>query len=83
MILDPMIATGGTAIAAIDMLLDWGIKSIKLVSIVGSAEGIKAIQTAHPNVDIYVGAIDPLLNDRGYIVPGLGDAGDRLFKTGC
>ncbi|KAJ3216113.1 hypothetical protein HDU67_009914 [Dinochytrium kinnereticum] len=80
-ILDPMIATGGTAIAAVNMLKDWGLKKIKFVAIIGSELGVRTLQEAHPDVEIIVGAIDEVLNDRGYILPGCGDAGDRMFKT--
>ncbi|KAI8848090.1 uracil phosphoribosyltransferase-domain-containing protein [Chytridium lagenaria] len=80
-IIDPMIATGGTAVAAVNMLKDWGLKKIKFVAIIGSELGVRTLQEAHPDVEIIVGAIDEVLNDHGYIVPGCGDAGDRLFKT--
>lgn len=80
-LLDPMLATGGSAAAAIQFLKDRGAKNIKLVNIIAAPEGIKAVQDAHPDVDIYVAAIDEKLNDHMYIVPGLGDAGDRLFGT--
>lgn len=80
-VLDPMLATGGSAVAAIQFLKDRGAKSIKLVNLIAAPEGIKAVQDAHPDVDIYVAAIDEKLNDHKYIVPGLGDAGDRLFGT--
>lgn len=80
-ILDPMLATGGSAVAAIGFLKDRGAKKIKLACIISAPEGIKAVQEAHPDVDIFVAAIDSHLNDHGYIVPGLGDAGDRLFGT--
>lgn len=80
-VLDPMLATGGSAVAAIQFLKDRGAKNIKLVNLIAAPEGIKAVQDAHPDVDIYVAAIDEKLNDHKYIVPGLGDAGDRLFGT--
>jgi uracil phosphoribosyltransferase len=80
-LLDPMLATGGSAAAAIKFLKDRGAKSIKLVNLIAAPEGIEAVQAAHPDVDIYVAAIDEKLNDHMYIVPGLGDAGDRLFGT--
>ncbi len=80
-VLDPMLATGGSAIAAITFLKDRNVKSIKLVNLIAAPEGIKAVQDAHPDVDIYVAAIDEKLNEHAYIVPGLGDAGDRLFGT--
>ncbi|MEJ5223518.1 MAG: uracil phosphoribosyltransferase [Anaerolineales bacterium] len=82
LILDPMLATGGSATATVDVLKRWGVKKIKFVGLIGAPEGIKAMQTAHPDVDIYLAAIDDHLNEKGYIVPGLGDAGDRQFGTG-
>lgn len=82
LILDPMLATGGSATATADILKKWGVKKIKYVGLIASPEGIKAMQTAHPDIDIYVAAIDSHLNEKGYIVPGLGDAGDRQFGTG-
>jgi uracil phosphoribosyltransferase len=81
MILDPMLATGGSVIAAIDMLKDAGCKKIKGLFLVAAPEGIQALQDKHPDVDIYVAAIDEKLNDVGYILPGLGDAGDKIFGT--
>lgn len=81
MVVDPMLATGGSAVAAIDMMKQRGAKQIKLVCLVGVPEGVKAVQEAHPDVDIYLAAMDDHLNDVGYIVPGLGDAGDRIFGT--
>ncbi|SNS64285.1 uracil phosphoribosyltransferase [Anaerovirgula multivorans] len=80
-VLDPMLATGGSANAAIQFLKNKGGSNIKLVCLIASPEGIKAIQNTHEDVDIYVAAIDEKLNDHAYIVPGLGDAGDRLFGT--
>lgn len=80
-IVDPMLATGGSSIAAIDVLKEKGCKNIKLVNLIGAPEGVAAVQAAHPDVDIYVAHVDDYLNDHGYIVPGLGDAGDRLFGT--
>ncbi len=80
-IVDPMLATGGSAIAAARFLKETGCKSIKLMSIIGAPEGVEAMQQAHPDVDIYVAALDDHLNEHGYIVPGLGDAGDRIFGT--
>ena len=80
-IVDPMLATGGSSIAAIQLLKDKGCKSIRLLCIIAAPEGVKAMQEAHPDVDIYIGALDQKLNDHGYIVPGLGDAGDRIFGT--
>jgi uracil phosphoribosyltransferase len=82
LILDPMLATGGSATATADVLKKWGVKKIKFVGLIAAPEGIKAMQTAHPDIDIYVAAIDDHLNERAYIVPGLGDAGDRQFGTG-
>lgn len=81
LVLDPMLATGGSAVAAIDFIKKRGAKKIKLVNIIGAPEGVEAVQKAHPDVDIYVGALDEKLNENCYIVPGLGDAGDRLFGT--
>ena len=81
LLVDPMLATGGSAIAACDMLKKQGIKSIKYVGLVAAPEGIKALSEAHPDVDIYTAALDEKLNENGYIVPGLGDCGDRLFGT--
>ena len=80
-IVDPMLATGGSAIAAIDFLKQHGCKQIIMMNIIGCPEGVKAVQEAHPDVDIYVAAIDEKLNEHAYIVPGLGDAGDRIFGT--
>ena len=80
-VVDPMLATGGSSIAAIQLLKDKGCKSIRLLCIIAAPEGVKAMQEAHPDVDIYIGALDQKLNDHGYIVPGLGDAGDRIFGT--
>lgn len=80
-ILDPMLATGGSASAAISFLKERGAKSIKLVNLIAAPEGIKTVVEAHPDVEIYVAAVDEKLNEHGYIVPGLGDAGDRLFGT--
>lgn len=82
LILDPMLATGGSATATADVLKKWGAKRIKFVGLIAAPEGIKAMQSAHPDIDIYVAAIDDHLNERAYIVPGLGDAGDRQFGTG-
>ncbi len=80
-VLDPMLATGGSAIAAIQVVKDKGAKQLKFACLISCPEGIKALQEAHPDVDIYVGKIDEKLNDHAYITPGLGDAGDRLFGT--
>lgn len=82
LILDPMLATGGSATATAQILKDWGAKRIKYIGIIAAPEGIKRLQAAHPDVDIYVAVIDDHLNDEAYIVPGLGDAGDRQFGTG-
>jgi len=81
MVLDPMLATGGSASAAIDMLKVRGCQSIKLVCLVGAPEGVARIEKDHPDVDIYLAALDERLNEVSYIVPGLGDAGDRIFGT--
>lgn len=81
MVLDPMLATGGSASAAITMLKKRNAKLIKLVCLVGAPEGVARIQKDHPDVDIYLAALDEKLNEHGYIVPGLGDAGDRIFGT--
>ncbi|KDR94805.1 uracil phosphoribosyltransferase [Peptoclostridium litorale DSM 5388] len=80
-VVDPMLATGGSAAAAINFLKDRGATNIKLVNLIASPEGIAEVQKMHPDVDIYVASIDEKLNDHGYIVPGLGDAGDRLYGT--
>lgn len=80
-LLEPMLATGGSATYAIDMLKKAGVKNIKLLSLIAAPEGIKKITTSHPDLKIYLGALDEKLNENAYIVPGLGDAGDRLFGT--
>ncbi|MCC8138049.1 MAG: uracil phosphoribosyltransferase [Clostridiales bacterium] len=80
-VVDPMLATGGSAVAAIQMLKDKGCRSIRFMCIIGAPEGIEAMKKAHPDVDMYIGALDDHLNEHGYIVPGLGDAGDRIFGT--
>ena len=80
-ILDPMLATGGSASAAIQFIKNYDVKHIKLMNIIAAPEGIERVQRDHPDVDIYVAAVDEKLNDHGYIVPGLGDAGDRIFGT--
>lgn len=80
-VLDPMLATGGSAIAAINQLKKRGVKNIKMMSIIAAPEGVKALASAHPDVQIYVATVDRELNENGYIIPGLGDAGDRLFGT--
>lgn len=82
LILDPMLATGGSATATAEVLKRWGVKKIKYVGLIAAPEGIKAMQTAHPDIPIHIAAIDDHLNERAYIVPGLGDAGDRQFGTG-
>jgi uracil phosphoribosyltransferase len=82
LILDPMLATGGSAVATTDLLKNWGVKKIKFVGLIGAPEGVSAMQKAHPDVPIYLAALDDHLNEKGYIVPGLGDAGDRQFGTG-
>ena len=81
LIVDPMLATGGSAVDAIEAVKKRGAKNIKLVNLVGAPEGVEAVQKAHPDVDIYLAALDEKLNENGYIVPGLGDAGDRIFGT--
>lgn len=81
LVLDPMLATGGSAIEGIEMVKRWGAKSVSMLCIIASPEGIKKVSEAHPDVDIYVCAIDEYLNENAYIVPGLGDAGDRIFNT--
>ena len=82
LILDPMLATGGSAVATTTIVKHWGVKKIKFVGLIGAPEGIAAMQAAHPDVPIYLAAIDDHLNERGYILHGLGDAGDRQFGTG-
>jgi uracil phosphoribosyltransferase len=82
LILDPMLATGGSAVATVNILKKWGAQRIKFVGIIAAPEGIEALHRVHPDVPIHVGAIDSHLNDIGFIVPGLGDAGDRQFGTG-
>ena len=81
LVVDPMLATGGSSIDALTMLKKRGAKRLRLMCLVGAPEGVEAVQKAHPDVDIYLAAIDEKLNEHGYIVPGLGDAGDRLFGT--
>lgn len=80
-VVDPMLATGGSAVAAIDSLKKRGAKHIKFMCLIAAPEGVETLQKAHPDVDIFIAALDERLNDKGYIVPGLGDAGDRLFGT--
>jgi uracil phosphoribosyltransferase len=81
LILDPMLATGGSAVATVNILKRWGAQRIKFVGIIAAPEGIQALTTAHPDVPIHVATVDERLNERGYIIPGLGDAGDRQFGT--
>ena len=81
LLVDPMLATGGSAVAAIDILKKEGIKDIRFVGLVGCPEGVQKIQECHPDIDIYLACLDEKLNENGYIVPGLGDCGDRLFGT--
>ena len=80
-VVDPMLATGGSAIAAIDFLKNRGCKNIIMMNIIGCPEGVKAVQEAHPDVELYLAAVDEKLNEHAYIIPGLGDAGDRIFGT--
>ena len=80
-IVDPMLATGGSATAAITFMKEYGCKNIKLMCLLAAPEGVKRVEDEHPDVDLYVAAVDECLNDHGYIVPGLGDAGDRIFGT--
>ena len=80
-VVDPMLATGGSALAAVEMLKKHGCKKLHFLCIIAAPEGLKAFTEAHPDVDLYIGALDDHLNDHGYIVPGLGDAGDRIFGT--
>lgn len=81
LILDPMLATGGSAVAAVDVLKQWGVRRIKFVGLIAAPEGIEVVTSAHPDVPIHLAAVDDHLNGRGFIVPGLGDAGDRQFGT--
>lgn len=80
-VLDPMLATGGSSVAAIDFIKKRGAKKISLMCIIASPEGVEAVTKAHPDIEVFCGTVDEKLNDKGYIVPGLGDAGDRLFGT--
>lgn len=80
-VVDPMLATGGSAVAAIQMLKDKGVKNIHFMCIIAAPEGVQVLTAAHPDVDVYIGALDERLNDQKYIIPGLGDAGDRIFGT--
>jgi uracil phosphoribosyltransferase len=82
LVLDPMLATGGSAVATVDILKRWGAQRIKFVGLIGAPEGVQRLSQSHPDVPIYLAALDDHLNDIGYIVPGLGDAGDRQFGTG-
>jgi uracil phosphoribosyltransferase len=82
LVLDPMLATGGSAVATVDILKEWGVQRIKFVGILAAPEGVQAMQEAHPDVPLHLAVIDEKLNQHGYIVPGLGDAGDRQFGTG-
>jgi len=82
LILDPMLATGGSAVATVDILKRWGVKRIKFVGVIAAPEGIETLHGSHPDVPIHIASIDDKLNENGYIVPGLGDAGDRQFGTG-
>jgi uracil phosphoribosyltransferase len=82
LVLDPMLATGGSAVATVDILKKWGVQKIKFLGILAAPEGVDAMQKAHPDVPLHLAVIDSHLNDQGYIVPGLGDAGDRQFGTG-
>jgi len=81
LILDPMLATGGSAVATVDILKNWGVSKIKFVALIAAPEGIEKFHSVHPDVPVYLAAIDDHLNEIGYIVPGLGDAGDRMFGT--
>ena len=80
-VIDPMLATGGSCVAAIDLVKKHGAKNIKLMCLVAAPEGVQAVNDAHPDVEIYAASVDECLNDHGYIIPGLGDAGDRIFGT--
>lgn len=80
-VLDPMLATGGSAVTTVSILKRWGVERIKFMGLIAAPEGIERLTTAHPDVDIHIGAIDAQLNEIGFIVPGLGDAGDRMFGT--
>lgn len=81
LVCDPMLATGGSAVATVDLVKKWGVSHVKFLALIAAPEGIRTLEQAHPDVDIYVAAIDDHLNDIGFIVPGLGDAGDRQFGT--
>jgi uracil phosphoribosyltransferase len=82
LVLDPMLATGGSAVVAVDILKRWGARRVKFVGIIASTEGVRHLTGSHPDVPLYLGAVDEKLNESGFIVPGLGDAGDRQFGTG-
>jgi len=82
LILDPMLATGGSAVAVVDVLKRWGVRDVRFVGIIGARQGLHRFEEAHPDVPVFLAALDDRLDDRGYIVPGLGDAGDRQFGTG-
>ncbi len=82
LILDPMLATGGSAVATVDILKEWGVKKIKFVGLIAAPEGIEELHQHHPEIPIHLAAVDERLNEHGYILPGLGDAGDRQFGTG-
>jgi uracil phosphoribosyltransferase len=81
LVLDPMLATGGSIELAVRRLMEWGVEEIRVLSIIASRDGVERVQRDFPDVKLYVAAIDPVLNDQSYIVPGLGDAGDRIFDT--
>lgn len=81
LVLDPMLATGGSAVATIDILKNWGVGKIKFMSLIAAPEGVKRLSATHPDVPVYTAALDERLNENGYIIPGLGDAGDRMFGT--
>ncbi len=80
-VIDPMLATGGSALSTIEILKEWGVQQIKFIGLIGAPEGVKEVHDKHPEVDIYLGALDEKLNENAYILPGLGDAGDRIFNT--
>jgi uracil phosphoribosyltransferase len=82
LVLDPMLATGGSSVATVDILKKWGVKRIKYLGLIAAPEGVERLTTAHPDVPIHIAAVDERLNEIGFIVPGLGDAGDRQFGTG-
>jgi uracil phosphoribosyltransferase len=82
LVVDPMLATGGSAVAAVDLVRRWGAKRVRFVGLIAAPEGVRALTTAHPDVPLFLAAVDSHLNEDGYIVPGLGDAGDRQFATG-